>query len=140
MGMRREYATTQWFTKRQVSELRDFNLEIRRMLLDQSDVSDLTDALTTFTSILSVVTFGTGISAPAGIAALIFAAISALSTMERDDIVHTLDLGEADLSQIKEEMEDNNYTAVNMYTLWLEFVDEGFKTVQGAQAQSYSSI
>lgn len=139
MGFRKEYMTTQWLTKRQVLELGDFNMEVLDAMRDSnSTVADLTAALGNCTSILSVVAVSNPATATAaGVAALVFAAISSLSSVDKDAVMSTLLNGESALRDIRKTMEANNYDAAQVTVAWLEFVDEGYRTVQGASALSY---
>lgn len=136
MGTRTEYLTGHWLTQRQILELQDFNFDVKRSLQGKNNESGLASALSTCTSILSVVAVGT-VATASGIASLIFAAIGALSSLEKDAIISTLENGESDLYDIRKKMEDENYDAVQVLIGWLEFVDEGYRTVQGATALSY---
>lgn len=138
MGTRKEYMTTQWLTKRQILELGDFNMEVNDTLRNGKDVSELTQGLADCSSILSVVCLSNPAAATAaGVAALILAAITSLLSIEKDAISRTLLNGESDLRNIRKVMEANKADAVQVKIVWLEFVDEGFRTVQGASAVSY---
>ncbi len=129
--MRREYYATLQLDRASVYQLSRFNNYTRRYSLGNYDQSALAGFLGGTSIVLSIVSLVGGTMT--GIAALFAGVISAMSNSEKSTLETVMLHGEDGLEDIVDLFDANpTWQKVEILTPMLEFVNEGFRVVQGA--------
>lgn len=136
MGYRKVYTSTEQCSLSQIEKLMDFNYQVKRFGIDNLDDAKLQSALGSLSAILGIVAVGVS-STPYAITCAIIGALGALGVSDKRTVKAALQFGYDDLYDIRDAMKKQNFSMVEAQVTWLEFEDEGFRTVYGADAKRY---
>ncbi|RKD31183.1 hypothetical protein [Thermohalobacter berrensis] len=126
---RKEYIDTLTLTKDDLYKARRAQAEIRQNGFKQPDESKLVEGLTTFTTVLSLMF---KLPTPVTLAAGVISAVGSMIPSDIDTFISVSLNGEDFLDEVYNFLYDNlDYDLVEVKLPFLEFVDEGFRIVQG---------
>ncbi|MBU5675907.1 hypothetical protein KQI88_05725 [Alkaliphilus sp. MSJ-5] len=128
MGRRKEYIDTLVLSKQEINSIKRAQFEMRMEGFTNQNEEKLRQRLSAFTNVLS---FAFKLPTAVTLAAAAISAITS-SPSERDVIINVCRNGEDYLEQLWNIMDDNpNYELIEVQLPFLEFIDEGFRIVQG---------
>lgn len=128
MGRRIEYVKSFTLTRDDADKLRKAQREIRRHGFENEDEGKLIDGLSVASGLLSLVYM---LPTPVTLAAAIISSLSSIDDV-RKVIIQLCKNGELYLVDLVDMFDDNpNYKAVKVRLPLLEFVDEGYRIIQG---------
>ncbi|SHK61471.1 hypothetical protein [Paramaledivibacter caminithermalis] len=129
MGTRKEYIDTLTLTKDELYKARRAQAEIRQDGFSQPDESKLVEGLTAFATVLSLMF---KLPTPVTLAAGVISAVGGMLPSEIDTLTTVSIMGEDFLDEVYDFLYDNpEYDLVEVKLPFLEFIDEGFRIVQG---------
>lgn len=129
MGFRKEYIDTLILTKDELYKARRAQAEMRQNGFIQPDETKLAQGLAAFSTVLSLMFM---LPTPVTLAAGVVSVVAGMTPSEIDTITAVSIVGEDFLDEVFDVMYDNpEYDCVEVKLPFLEFVDEGFRIVQG---------
>ncbi|MBB6218872.1 hypothetical protein HNQ80_005047 [Anaerosolibacter carboniphilus] len=129
MGFRKEYIGTLILTKDQLYKARRAQAEMRKNGFELPNETKLVQGLTAFSTVLSLMFM---LPTPVTLAAGVISVVAGMTPSEKSVITTVSLVGEDYLDEVYDFMYDNpQYDLVEVKLPFLEFVDEGFRIVQG---------